>query len=139
MPRGPHRVARPRELHAWSAPRKDWTPPRHSRDQFHEAKRRPRRLDAERARFVGAAARHLVAHKIRRGWQSRPTPPLAKERTIATVNAWHNAFSRLQRCYERREEMIDAFFDLADAITLHSLIRQAWTLYRWDSRPARRP
>jgi hypothetical protein len=42
--------------------------------------------------------------------------------------------------YERREQVIDAFFDLADAIiTVRSLIRKAWTLYRWDSRPARRP
>ena len=37
-------------------------------------------------------------------------------------------------------DVIDAFFDLADAIiTVRSLIRQAWTLYRWDTRPARRP
>jgi hypothetical protein len=35
-------------------------------------------------------------------------------------------YDRLQRCHERREEVIDAFFDLADAIiTLRSLIRQA--------------
>ena len=41
---------------------------------------------------------------------------------------------------KRHEEVIDAFFDLADAIiTVRSLIRQAWTIYRWDSRPARRP
>jgi len=58
------------------------------------------------------------------------------ERTIA----WHNAFNRLQRCYERRERVINAFFDLADAIiTVRSLIRQAWTTYRWDTRPTRRP
>jgi hypothetical protein len=48
------------------------------------------------------------------------------------------AFTRLQRCYERREELIDAFFDLADAITVRNLIRQAWVTHRWDSRPARR-
>ncbi|MBQ0906981.1 IS5/IS1182 family transposase, partial [Micromonospora sp. U21] len=31
-------------------------------------------------------------------------------------------------------------FDLADAIiTIRSLIRQAWILYRWDTRPTRRP
>ena len=54
------------------------------------------------------------------------------------ANAWHNAFARLQRCCERREEVIDAFFDLADAIiTVRSLIRQAWTSYRWDRRPTR--
>jgi hypothetical protein len=35
--------------------------------------------------------------------------------------------------------VIDAFFDLADAIiTVRSLIRQAWITHRWDTRPARR-
>jgi transposase len=59
---------------------------------------------------------------------------------VERTNAWHNAFNRLQRCYERRADVIDAFFDLADTIiTVRSLIRQAWTLYRWDGRPVRRP
>jgi hypothetical protein len=44
------------------------------------------------------------------------------------TNAWHNTFNRLQRCDERRENVINAFMDLADAIiTVRSLIRQAWT------------
>ena len=59
---------------------------------------------------------------------------------VERTNAWHNAFNRLQRCYERHENVIDAFFDLADAIiTLRSLIRRAWTTHRWDNRPTRRP
>ena len=59
---------------------------------------------------------------------------------VERTNAWHNNFNRLQRCYERREEVIDAFFDLADTIiTVRRLIRESWTLYRWDSRPAKRP
>jgi transposase len=59
---------------------------------------------------------------------------------IERTNAWHNAFNRLQRCYERREVVVDAFFDLADAvITIRSLIRQSWTTHRWDGRPKRRP
>jgi transposase len=59
---------------------------------------------------------------------------------VERTNAWHNNFNRLQRCYERNEDVIDAFFDLADTIiTLRRLIREAWTLYRWDTRPARRP
>lgn len=38
------------------------------------------------------------------------------------------------------EDVIEAFFDLADTIiTVRRLIREAWTLYRWDTRPARRP
>jgi transposase len=59
---------------------------------------------------------------------------------VERTNAWHNSFNRLQRCYERSETVIDAFFDLADTIiTTRRLIRQAWTLYRWDTRPAKRP
>jgi hypothetical protein len=58
---------------------------------------------------------------------------------VERTNAWHNAFNQLQRCHERRENFIDAFFDLADAITLGSLIRCAWTTHRWDNRPPRRP
>jgi Transposase DDE domain. len=84
------------------------------------------------------AARNLhgeIAHK------GDKAPIQAGQRWhVERTNAWHNAFNRLQRCYERREQVIDAFFDIADAIiTLRSLIRQAWTLYRWDGRPARRP
>ncbi|MEU0156243.1 IS5 family transposase, partial [Micromonospora fulviviridis] len=58
---------------------------------------------------------------------------------VERTNSWHNAFNRLQRCYERTEKVINAYFDLADAIiTVRSLIRRAWILYRWDNRPNRR-
>ena len=59
---------------------------------------------------------------------------------VERTNSWHNNFNRLQRCYERNETVIDAYFDLADTIiTLRRLIREAWTLYRWDTRPEKRP
>jgi transposase len=59
---------------------------------------------------------------------------------VERTNAWHNSFNRLQRCCERDQDVIDAFFDLADTIiTVRRLIREAWTLYRWEDRPARRP
>jgi transposase len=59
---------------------------------------------------------------------------------VERTNAWHNGFNRLQRCYERDKDVIDAFFDLAGTIiTVRRLIREAWTLYRWDTRPDRRP
>ncbi|MGL4340704.1 MAG: IS5/IS1182 family transposase, partial [Rhodoglobus sp.] len=36
--------------------------------------------------------------------------------------------------------VIDAFIALAAAIiTTRRLIREAWTRYRWDTRPTRRP
>jgi transposase len=59
---------------------------------------------------------------------------------VERTHQWQNAFNRLQRCYERKETVIDAFFDLADTIiTVRSMIRKAWTTYRWDTRPAGRP
>ena len=101
----------------------------------------PLHLDAEydsaktRDELAGRGMTGQIAHK------GEKAPIQAGQRwPVERTNAWHNAFSRLQRCYERREDVIDAFFDLADAIiTVRSLIRQAWTTYRWDSRPARRP
>ncbi|WP_310710545.1 IS5 family transposase [Nonomuraea sp. 3-1Str] len=55
---------------------------------------------------------------------------------VERTHAWQNAFHRLALCYERRLTVIDAFFDLADAvITVRSLIRQAWRTHRWKARP----
>ena len=91
--------------------------------------------DKTRGELAGRDMTGQIAHK------GEKAPLQAGQRwPVERANAWHNNFNRLQRCYERREEVIDAFFDLADAIiTVRSLIRQAWTLYRWDTRPARRP
>jgi hypothetical protein len=76
------------------------------------------------------------------GWVGRAEkdqPRLAPRRS-ADPSAWHNAFNWLQRCYERREIVINAFFDLADSIiTLRNLIRRVWTTHCWDTRPPRCP
>lgn len=76
-----------------------------------------------------------IAHKGEKG----PIP--ASQRWHAErTHAWQSAFYRLTRCYERRATVVDAFFDLADAIiTVRSPIRRAWTTHRWDERPNRRP
>ncbi|MFE7527653.1 IS5 family transposase [Kitasatospora sp. NPDC057542] len=84
------------------------------------------------------AARNLhgrIAHK------GKKAPIQASQRWhVERTHAWQNAFHRLARCYERRTIVINAFFDLADAvITIRSLIRRAWTTHRWDTRPRRRP
>jgi IS5 family transposase len=58
---------------------------------------------------------------------------------VERTNARHIGFSRLQRCYERNEAVIDAYFDLADTIiTVRSLMRQAWVTRRWDTPPQHR-
>jgi transposase len=84
------------------------------------------------------ASRGMAGEIARKGDKA---PIQAGERWhVERTNAWHNSFNKLQRCYERKEKVINAFFDLGDAIiTVRRLIRESWTLYRWDSRPANRP
>lgn len=96
------------------------------------------------AGYDSAATRGLLAGRGLTGEIARKgvkAPVQATRRWhVERTNAWHNAFNRLQRCYERKEDVIHAYFDLADAIiTVRSLIRQAWTLYRWNTRSTRRP
>lgn len=60
---------------------------------------------------------------------------------VERTNAWHTrGFRKLQICTEVRTRVIDAFIALANAIIItRRLIREAWTRYRWDTRPTRRP
>jgi transposase len=60
---------------------------------------------------------------------------------VERTNSWHTrGFRKLQICTEVRTRVIDAFIALAAAIIItRRLIREAWTRYRWSSRPTRRP
>ncbi|MFT4135673.1 IS5 family transposase [Microbacterium sp.] len=60
---------------------------------------------------------------------------------VERTNSWHTrGFRKLQICTEVRARVIAAFIALANAvITTRRLIREAWTRYRWDTRPTRRP
>lgn len=59
---------------------------------------------------------------------------------VERTNAWVNQFYKIARCTERRTAVIEAYLSFAHAIiTLRRLIRRAWTLYRWDTRPKKRP
>ncbi|BAU96228.1 transposase [Corynebacterium suranareeae] len=60
---------------------------------------------------------------------------------VERTNSWHNrGFKKLALCTERRARVVEAFIALANAVIIvRRLIRQAWTSYRWDTRPARRP
>lgn len=60
---------------------------------------------------------------------------------VERTNSWHTrGFRKLQICTEVRTHVIDAFVALAAAIIItRRLIREAWTRYRWDTRPAQRP
>jgi hypothetical protein len=100
--------------------------------------RRPRRLGG--GERTGWRRRRSARHNIRTRRGDKAPIQAGQRWHVERTNSWHNGFNRLQRCYERKEDVIDAFFDLADTIiTVRSMIRRSWTLYRWDSRPAKRP
>ena len=57
----------------------------------------------------------------------KATRSISRAALACRTNARHNTFNRLQRCHERREEVIDAFFDLTEASsTVRNLIRQGF-------------
>jgi hypothetical protein len=59
---------------------------------------------------------------------------------IERTHAWGNQYGKLRRCTERRRVVVEFWLLLALAlIVVGRLLRRAWTTYRWDSRPRRRP
>jgi transposase len=59
---------------------------------------------------------------------------------IERTHAWGNQYGKLRWCTERRRLVVAFWLALASAaIVCGRLIRRAWTCYRWDSRPRRRP
>jgi hypothetical protein len=73
--------------------------------------------------------------------KGKPAPIQAGQRwVVERTNAWHNAHRKLVLCTERRARVIDFWISLANTIIIvRRLLRRAWTTYRWDTRPARRP
>ena len=76
-----------------------------------------------------------IAHK------GLPAPIQATKRwPVERTHAWHNNFYKLTRCTERRQIVADFYIALANTVVLvRRLLRRAWILYRWDTRPSRRP
>jgi transposase len=59
---------------------------------------------------------------------------------IERTHAWGNQYGKLRWCTERRRLVVEFWLALASAaIVCGRLVRRAWTHYRWDSRPRRRP
>lgn len=73
--------------------------------------------------------------------KGKPAPLTASQRwVVERTNAWTNAHKKLVWCTERRATVI-AFWIAFSAVIIivGRLIRQAWTRYRWETRPTRRP
>src|SRR4029450_2172271 len=69
------------------------------------------------------------------------TPTQAARRwVIERTPAWANQYGKLRWCTERRRLVVEFWLALASAaIVCGRLVRRAWSCYRWDSRPRRRP
>ena len=63
-----------------------------------------------------------------------------KRWVVERTNSWHNAHKKLVWCTERRGRVIDFWIAFSEVvIVVRRLIREAWTRYRWEGRPHRRP
>ncbi len=73
--------------------------------------------------------------------KGKPAPLQATKRwVVERTNSWNNAHKKLVWCTERRGRVIDFWVAFSNAIIIVGrLIRKAWTRYRWESRPSRRP
>ena len=83
-------------------------------------------------------ARGLVAAISPKG---KPAPLAATQRwVVERTNAWTNAHKKLVWCTERRARVV-AFWLAFSAVVIivGRLLRQAWTRYRWEGRPPRKP
>ncbi len=73
--------------------------------------------------------------------KGQPAPVTAGKRwVVERTNAWINAYKKLVWCTERRGRVVEFWVSFAAVIVIVGrLIRQAWTRYRWDGRPVRKP
>lgn len=70
-----------------------------------------------------------------------PAPVAASSRwPVERTHAWTNAHKKLVWCTERRASVV-AFWLAFSAVVIivRRLIREGWTRYRWEGRPARKP
>jgi len=73
--------------------------------------------------------------------KGKPAPFWATNRWVAErTSSWHNAHKKLVWCTERRGRVIDFWVAFSEVVIIvRRLIREAWSRYRWESRPPRRP
>src|ERR671910_3730267 len=109
---------------------------------------------------LGRLPEQMTVH-LDRGYDSRTTREKLKERSLLAVisekgkpaplqatkrwvvertNSWPNAHKKLMWCTERRERVIDFWIAFSEVVIIvRRLIREGWSLYRWEGRPRRRP
>jgi transposase len=94
--------------------------------------------------YDSKATRRLLEDRGLVGLISEKGKPSAlgatKRWVIERTNSWSNAHKKLVWCTERRGRVIDFWVAFSNAIIIVGrLIREAWSRYRWEGRPSRRP
>ena len=104
---------------------------------------RPMTIHLDRGYDSGATRTQLAARGLTAEIAAKGTPmPIAADQrwVVERTNAWSNAYKKLVWCTERRAAVIAFWITFSMVImVVGRLIRQAWTRYRWDTRPRRRP
>jgi hypothetical protein len=87
---------------------------------------------------MGFKERGLNAEIAEKG---KPTPLQVGNRwVVESTNSWHNSHKKLLWCTERQGQVIDFWVAFSDVVIIvRRLIREAWSRYRWETRPSRRP
>jgi hypothetical protein len=63
-----------------------------------------------------------------------------KRWVVERTSSWQNAHKKLVWCTERRGRVIDFWVTFSEVIIIvRRLIQKAWSSYRWESRPRRKP
>jgi hypothetical protein len=80
----------------------------------------------------------MVAEVSEKG---RPAPLVATKRwVVEQTDSWHSTHKKLLWCTERRGRVVDFWVAFSAVVVIvRRLIGEAWSRYRWESRPARRP
>lgn len=91
--------------------------------------------DVTRQRLTDCGLTDVISEK------GNPAPLAAGKRWIVErANSWHNAHKKLVWCTKRRGRVIDFWIAFSNVVILvRRLTRQAWTHFRWETRPRRRP
>lgn len=103
----------------------------------------PASVHLDRA-YDSKATRRLLEERGLEGVISekgKPAPLGATKRwVIERTNSWTNAHKKLVWCTEREGRVIAFWIAFSNAIIIVGrLIREAWSRYRWEGRPSRRP
>jgi hypothetical protein len=97
----------------------------------------------DRAYDSDTTRQKLAARGLRAEISEKSKPALitaTKRWAVERTSSWHNAHKKLVWCTERKGQVIDFWVTFSEVIIIvRRLIRKAWTHYRWESRPSRRP